>query len=139
MVLLPIFNLKLYEMNTLTQSIVVMIVCFISISAAAQQDISSSEREMMKDKFAADVERLDLTEEQKDDYLEISRRYGEQLKALRNSTAGRMQKYGELKSIRKNKDSEMKELLSKDQFKIYKDIQEERQAEMKARRKGGRM
>ena len=125
-------------MNTLTQSIVTMIVCLFGASVIAQQDISDADREMMKDQFAADIERLDLSEDQKEDYLEISRRYGAQLKALRDSNAGRMQKYGELKSIRKNKDSEMKELLSKDQFTIYKDIQDERQQEMRARRKAGR-
>jgi len=38
-----------------------------------------------------------------------------------------------LKSIRKNKDKEMKQLLNQEQFKTYLEKQEERKKEMKAR------
>ena len=127
-------------MNTLTHILITIVLLFFStVTIAQQSDFPSSDKDMMKEQFAADLERLDLSEEQKADYLEISRRYGEQMMALRDSGAGRMAKYQELKSIRKDKDKEMKALLSKDQYAIYKDIQEERQQQMRERRKGGRM
>ena len=127
-------------MNTLTHILITIVLLFFStVTIAQQSDFPSSDKDMMKEQFAADLERLDLSEEQKSDYLEISRRYGEQMMALRDSGAGRMAKFQELKSIRKDKDKEMKALLSKDQYAIYKDIQEARQQLMRESRKGGRM
>ena len=46
-----------------------------------------------------------------------------------------MSKYKKVKSIRKNKDAEMKHLLSKDQYKVYLEKQEEMQKKMKEQRR----
>ena len=46
-----------------------------------------------------------------------------------------MGKYRKVKSIRKNKDAEMKRLLSKDQYNVYLEKQEEMKKKMKERRK----
>ena len=125
-------------MNTISHSLVVTILFFISTATIAQQnDSPTTNRDIMKEQFAADLERLDLTADQQASYLEISRKYGKQMKTLRNSGGNRMAKYQELKSIRRDKDKEMKALLSKDQYAIYKDIQAERQQQMKSRRQGG--
>jgi hypothetical protein len=54
--------------------------------------------------------------------------------AVKASGARRMSKYKKVKSIRKNKDAEMKTLLSKDQYKVYLEKQEEMSKKIKERR-----
>ena len=78
---------------------------------------------------------LHLSEEQKPKFEEITRKYAKQMKAVKDSGGRRMSKYKKVKSIRKNKDAEMKSLLSKDQYKVYLEKQEEMQKKMKERRK----
>jgi hypothetical protein len=55
--------------------------------------------------------------------------------AVKDSGGRRMSKYKKMKSIRKNKDAEMKDLLSKGQYKVYLEKQEEMKKNMKERRK----
>ena len=59
----------------------------------------------METMFQADAEKMMLDEASETQYLEISLRYAEALKALRDSDMGRMAKFSELKSIRKNKNA----------------------------------
>ena len=113
---------------------------FFSTTTTAQQDvIPVGQRDMIKEQIAAYIEKLDLSEDQKAEYLEISKRYGEQMKALKHSTRGRMEKYQELKSIRKDKNKEMKLVLTADQYKIYKELQEQHHQEMRAKRGNRRL
>lgn len=84
--------------------------------------------------FAEYLERLDLSEEQKPQYIEISKRYGDELKQLKNSSKSRLSKYRAYKSIQKNKNNEMKALLSKEQYTVYEEIQEEVQKKIKEKR-----
>ena len=91
-----------------------------------------------KEELAASMEEyfsvLDLTEEQKFEFETITKKYAEQMKAVKDSGGRRMSKFKKVKSIRKNKDAEMKTLLSKDQYKVYL----EKQEEMKKKIKEGR-
>ena len=77
---------------------------------------------------------LNLSEEQKPKFEEITKKYAKQMKAVKDSGGRRMSKYKKVKSIRKNKDAEMKPLLSKDQYKVYKEKQKEMKKQMKKRR-----
>lgn len=85
--------------------------------------------------FAEYFERLNLSEEQKPKFIEISKRYGTQLKNLKHSSKSRFGKYKEYKSIQDNKASEMRMLLTKEQYKIYEEIQEEIQKKIKEKRR----
>ena len=76
-----------------------------------------------------------FSEEQKPQFEEITKKYAKQMKAVKDSDGSRMSKYRKVKSIRKNKDAEMKRLLSKDQFNVYLEKQKEMRKKMKARRK----
>lgn len=78
---------------------------------------------------------INLTEEQKPKFEEITTKYAKQMKAVKDGGGRRMSKYKKVKSIRKNKDAEMKNLLSKDQYKVYLEKQEEMQKKMRERRK----
>jgi uncharacterized membrane protein len=78
---------------------------------------------------------LSLSEEQQPKFEEITKKYAEQMKALKDNSGSRLSKYKKMKSIQINKNAEMKKLLSKDQYKVYLDKQEEMQKKMKERRK----
>ena len=78
---------------------------------------------------------LQLSETQKPKFEEITKKYAEQMIALKESDGSRMSKYKKLQSIHENKNAEMKSLLSKDQYKVYLEKQEERLKKMKERRK----
>ena len=121
-------------MKTPRHLLVVVLILIGTATKAQQNHYPGGESANMKDRIAANIEALELSEDQRAEFLEISRRYGEQMKALRNSNANRMEKYQELKSIRKDKNREMKALLSKDQYKLYKEMQARNQQEMKQRR-----
>ncbi len=85
--------------------------------------------------FAEYIKRLNLSEDQKEPFAEISKRYAIQLKDLKNSGKSRYSKYKEYKNIERNKLSEMKVLLSKEQLKVYKELQEEVKKKLKEKRK----
>lgn len=94
--------------------------------------------EEQKEELAASMEEyfsvLDLSEEQKSEFEAITKKYADQMKAVKDSGGRRMSKFKKVKSIRKKKDAEMKTLLSNDQYNVYLDKQEEMQRKMKERR-----
>ena len=95
--------------------------------------------EQQKEKIKKNLEEyaavLHLSEEQKPKFKEITKKYAKQMKAVKDSGGSRMSKYRKVTSIRKNKDAEMKQLLSKDQYKVYLEKQEEMQKKMRERRR----
>ena len=77
---------------------------------------------------------LDLSDDQQPKFEEITKKYAKQTIAVKDSGERRISKYKKVKSIRKNKDAEMKTLLSKDQYKVYLGKQEEMKNRLKERR-----
>ena len=98
-------------------------------------NLSEQQKEEIKKNVEAYVTELQLSEEQKPKFEEITKKYAKQMIAVKDSGGSRMSKYKKVKSIRKNKDAEMKSLLSKEQYNIYLEKQEEIQKKMKERRK----
>ncbi|MDY8134311.1 hypothetical protein [Aquimarina sp. 2201CG5-10] len=90
--------------------------------------------ESLSGEFSEYQKRLDLTEEQKPHFVEISRKYGYQLKKLKNSSESRFSKYKAYKTIQRDKNNEMKALLSSKQYKVYLNIQKEIQKKVKEKR-----
>ena len=74
---------------------------------------------------------LHLSEAQKPQFEEITKKYAKQMIAVKDSDDRLMSKFKKVKSIRKKKDAEMKSLLSKDQYNVYLEKQEEIRKEMK--------
>ena len=103
------------------------------------QSSTNAYSEAQKEEFAANMEEfflaLDRSEEQKPQFREISQRYAEEMKAVRDGGGGKLQKLNKLKAIRKNKNAEMKDLLSEEQYQVYLEKQEENQKKMKENRK----
>ena len=98
-------------------------------------NLTEDQKEELKKNLEAYNVSLQLSEAQKPKFDEITKRYAKQMIALKDSGGRRMSKYRKVKSIRKNKDAEMKRLLSKDQYNVYLEKQEEIQKKMKGRRR----
>lgn len=106
-----------------------------SIQAQTKPAMPEDRKAEMANQLKLDNEKLALSKVQEASYMEISKKYGEKLKALRGNEEERKAKMKEVKDLRDQKDAEMKVLLSEDQFKKYKEIQEQRKEKMKGRRK----
>ena len=99
-------------------------------------NLTEEQKEEIKKNLEAYAAALHLSEEQKPKFEEITKKYAEQMKAVKDSDGRPMSKFKKVKSIRKNKDADMKSLLSKDQYKVYLEKQKEIQKKIKERRKG---
>lgn len=91
----------------------------------AQQRLTEEERQQAMERYFAFQEELDLSPEQKPKVDEINKAYFEGLSMLRNQNATRLEKYRTFKELSSRRDQQMKEVLNKDQYKLYKAFQEE--------------
>ena len=98
-------------------------------------NFTEKQKEEIKKNLEEYAAALDLSENQRPKFEEITKKYAKQMKAVKDSSGRPMSKFKKMKSIRKNKDAEMKTLLSNDQYKVYLNKQEEMQKKMKERRK----
>ncbi len=106
-----------------------------NISFAQSSNLSDEQKEEMAKSMEEFFTALDLSDEQKVEFEEISKKYAEQMQAVKEGGGRMLQKQQKIKSIRKEKNAEMKELLSADQYEIYLEKQEEMQQAMKEKRK----
>ena len=111
---------------------------FIGINTSYAQSKADNLTEEQKDDIKKNIEEyaaaLNLSEDQKPKFEAITKKYAEQMKAVKDGGGRKLQKYKKVKSIRKNKDAEMKTLLSKDQYEVYLEKQEEMNKKIKERR-----
>lgn len=125
-------------MNTLKLMLGVFFTLILGTTACAQEtqrEVSDETKARIEQYF----QKLDLNEDQKPKFEEITIKYAKQMKALRDDTSkSRYEKYKTLKTIQGNKDKEMKALLTKDQYKVYKEAQAEMREEFKSRAKAQR-
>jgi len=114
------------------------ILFIIGSNVSLAQDGGAQLSEEQKEEIAQNLEEffasLDLSNDQQSEFESITIKYAEQMKAVRDEGGGRMQKFKKIKSIRNDKNKEMKDLLSKNQYKLYLEKQEEMQKEMRNRR-----
>ena len=97
-------------------------------------NLTEEQKEEIKKNLEEYATALDLSEDQQPKFEEITKKYAKQTIAVKDSGERRISKYKKVKSIRKNKDAEMKTLLSKDQYKVYLGKQEEMKNRLKERR-----
>lgn len=97
-------------------------------------ELTDEQKEAMAQNVEAFMEVLDLSEVQERKFEAITKKYGTQMIALKDSGSSRYQMYRKAKSIQKNRNAEMKQLLSKKQYEIYLEKQEEMQKKMKEKR-----
>ena len=102
--------------------------CFSQTNISNLNDEQKAEIKKDMKEFAAS---LQLTEEQKPDFVAISKKYGNKMMALKESNSSKWSKYRKVRSINKSRKKEMKKLLSSDQYKTYVKKHEELQKKMK--------
>lgn len=106
----------------------------IGLAQSPADAMTDDQKEELTQNMEAFLEVLDLSEEQKPTFEAITKKYAEQMKALKESEGGKLKKYRKFKSIQKSKNAEMKELLSEDQYELYLEKQKEMQKAMKEKR-----
>lgn len=106
----------------------------LGFSQTDEQALSQEEIAALQSTMKANMESLNLTDEQLPKFEAIAKKYGDQLMKLRDSDASKFSKYRKMKSIKKNRNKEMKELLTEEQYEHYLENQEAMEEKMKAYR-----
>ncbi|MCS3799193.1 hypothetical protein [Niastella sp. OAS944] len=102
--------------------------------ALAQSKMTEEQKKEAKAKYQAYKEKLNLTEEQSKQVDAINSDWLEGLAGIKNSGAGKMARYKKYKALKATRDKRMKEVLTKDQYKIYQQQQQEMKDEFQERR-----
>ena len=115
-------------------TLVLLLVTGIAANASAQSKMTEEQKKEAKATYQEYKEKLNLTEDQSKKVDAINSTWFEGIAELRNSSSSKMAKYKRYKSLNADKDKQMKEVLTKEQFKTYKQQQKEMKAEFKQRR-----
>jgi Spy/CpxP family protein refolding chaperone len=107
----------------------------ISGSLFAQSRMTEAQKEEFIARHEANMQALGLSEEQKPQVEAINMNYFRALSALKGSEVSKLEKYRSFKSASSTRDEEMKKVLTKEQYKIYKDNQSEQRDQMRERRR----
>lgn len=105
-----------------------------AIKASAQSELTEAQKSEAKARYRQHKEKLNLTEDQSKKVDAINATWFEGIADLKRSGASKMARYKKFKSLKADKDGKMKEVLTKEQFKIYKQQQREMKDEFKQRR-----
>ena len=127
----PLF--KPYIMRNLKLSFLITFLFALNSNNIVAQDNNRKE-EMIEQMKIAKV-RLSLSEQQEFTFREITKKYAAKLKEIKNSDGSKRDKFKKLKEIKEEKDAEMKSFLSVEQYDIYLQLQEERKAQMKDKKR----
>jgi Spy/CpxP family protein refolding chaperone len=106
----------------------------VASQVAAQSKMTEEQKNEAKAEYQAYKEKLNLTEEQSKKVDAINSDWLEGLAGIKNSNAGRMAKYRKYKALKSDRDKKMKEVLTRDQYKIYQQQQQEMKDEFQERR-----
>jgi len=87
------------------------------------EKIPAEERASAQEDFLAD--RLSLTAEQREQVGQVNRKYAREVDSILRSDDYRSKKARLFKSAMKNKDRELKKVLSREQYEMYEKIREE--------------
>lgn len=117
---------------------VLMIVC-IAIAASggsySQSTMTPEGKKEVVARYQGYMEELNLTEEQKPKVKEINKIYFEGLLKLKNSNGSKMENFRTFRDLSSTRDKEMKKVLTKEQYTIYKENQEEQRDNFKEHRR----
>jgi Spy/CpxP family protein refolding chaperone len=123
-------------MKTSRNIITILLLTLFNIASYAQErQLTEEQKEQVKEQLEQYFEKLDLSQEQKPKFEEITKKYALQMKNLKTSGKSKFAKYKEYKSIKGSKNKEMIALLSAEQFKIYKETQKEILKKIKEKRR----
>lgn len=107
----------------------------ISFAQSAGANMTEEQKEAFKKNMEEYVSSLNLTEDQKEAFKAINEKYATKMQAVKEGDGSRRKKMKQLKTINKDKNEEVKALLSDEQYEIYKEKTKEMQQKMKAQKK----
>ena len=117
-------------MKIFKQSFVIGIIMLIRSYCMAQEVMLTEEQEaIMNQHIRVYFEELGLSEDQKQVFKKITKKYALKMKTLKRDNDSKYANYRKLKSIKKSKNKEMKILLNAEQFKKYEENEEKRNKE----------
>lgn len=108
--------------------------CTLSTKAQTTRQLSEDQKKELKAKMEAYKAELNLTEEQQPKFEEINLQFAEEMSKLKGDNGSRLSKYKKFKKITDERNKKMKELLTDEQYKIFKSHQDEVKKELKSKR-----
>jgi hypothetical protein len=106
----------------------------LSATVLAQSKLTDEQKNEAKAKYEEYKQKLNLNDTQSKKVDAINTTYFEGIAELKSSNASKLSKYKKFKSLSSERDKQMKDVLTKDQYKMYKEQQHERKDEFKQRR-----
>lgn len=118
---------------------VIKIVALVSVTlaathASAQSRMSEQQKQEVKAKYQALKQKLNLTDEQSMKMDSINSAWFKGIADIRASGGSRLAKHQKLTSLNEQRNKQMKGILTKEQFKLFKQEQKEMKDELKQRR-----
>lgn len=108
--------------------------CALTTKAQTTRQLSEEQKKELKAKMEAYKAELNLSEEQQPKFEEINLQFAEDLSELKNANGSKLSKYKKFKKLTDERNKKMKELLTDEQYKIYKSHQDEVKKELKSKR-----
>ncbi|MEL7123084.1 MAG: hypothetical protein AAFO07_26780 [Bacteroidota bacterium] len=106
----------------------------ITSAQSQEMELTDEQKEEMAQNLEEFNEVLNLSEEQKTEFAAITKKYAKQMLTVKQEGGSKMSMYKKVKSIRKDRNKEMKEVLSEEQYDVYLKKQKEMQKKMKEKR-----
>ncbi|NLP58648.1 hypothetical protein [Lutibacter sp. B1] len=106
------------------------IALFTTVMISAQT-YETENKQIYQEILNGQVEELSLTGEQKQPFIDLSNKYFDKIIETRQSDVSRMSKFKTLKKLQEEKDTEVENMLSKEQFKKYKELQKKNRNKLK--------
>ncbi len=116
-------------------SVALFLASFASVNAQEKTTVSTGQNTESVNGSQPPVDRLGLKKEQQIPYREIIKRYAMLARDVRKSSLSKEEKMIKMKELETNKDTEIKNVLSSDQFKVYQEMREENKAKFLDMRK----
>ncbi len=119
---------------------VAILLMFVTVNAFAQKrtKMTEEQKKEMVARYETYKEKLNLTEEQQPEVQKITTEYFEGLAGLYELNASRINKLRTYRDLASTRDSKMKKVLTKEQYKTYTEFQAEMREEFKKNRQNQR-
>ncbi|MFC7526551.1 hypothetical protein ACFQRK_21505 [Parapedobacter sp. GCM10030251] len=115
--------------------VLMLAVCGLTTGAFAQSKLTDEQKEELLAKMEQYRAELNLSDEQQEMVKSINTAYFEGLAGLKASEGSKLSKFKKYRTLSETRDEQMKQVLDKDQYKRYKEMQKEMKGELKSRRK----
>jgi hypothetical protein len=122
------------NMKRITKITAMLVLVILAANTSAQSRMTEEQKAEAKAKYQELKQKLNLTEDQSKKVDAINTTWFEGIADLKKSTEPKMAKRNKFKSLNNTRNKQMKDVLTKEQFKIYKENQKEMKEEFKQRR-----